>query len=497
MSDLDPHAIQGGDRRRPHPPANPARLGSCRARRSLPRIAGAAVLMLALAGSAPVSAAARSGAWDPREGEALLAQAPSSARTKALSAWLKGASLDPLLRLLRLDATRLGPDEGAIAEAAFRLAPRASSDLRRRLAARMQLALAESGRRTERDPADLRMLRPRQSVWRVGVLLPDRGDYAGYAVSVREALAAGIASGAPGEPFVLEEHGTGDSEPARAAAALDTAAATCGVIVGELLSEATFALAAGTRIAALPLVSPTATDEAIGTAGPQVFQVGPASQRRGEALARAVLGEKFRKVAIFTSSAVARGALVTAFAAAAESLGATIVRRDVYPPGGGDFRAFARGMRTFGADVLFWDGDTREAVTLLRQLGAEGVSVRVCGGTALAPDQFHAGEKVLLEGVTYVADDWRLAPAQQAIVDSLAAARGEHAGALWTRGFLSGRRIAAAVAAGARTPAEMSARLASRDPELRAHGFLDVSAEGATLPVWTIQRGRAVEIATP
>jgi len=481
--------------------ANPARTfasGPGRARRSRAglRPRGAALVWigaLALAAATPALAAPRGAA----DAEALLAQPPSGARTRAVAAWLKGAKLDELLLALRHDAARLGPDEAAIAAAAFKLAPAPATDLRRRLEARRQLALAESGRRTPRDPVELRALRPRQSVWRIGVILPDHGDYAGYAASVRVALEAGLRSGEEPEPFVLEHYGTGDAEPARAAAALDSAAVACGAIVGELLSEPTFALAAGARIAGLPLLSPTATDEAIGTAGPAVFQIGPAGLQRGEALARAVLGENFRKVAFFTSTGAAKSPLLSSFTAAAESLGATIVRRDVYAPGGGDFRAFARGVRTFGADVVFWDGDSREAVTLLRQLAAEGVSVRVCGGTALAPDQFYANEKVLLEGVTYVADDWRLAAPHQALVDSLAGARGERAGALWTRGFLTGRRLAAAVSAGARTPEELAARLASRQPALRSHGFLDVRLDGATLPVWTVQRGSPVEVPGP
>lgn len=337
------------------------------------------------------------------------------------------------------------------------------------------------------------LLRPRQSVWRVGVLLPDRGDYAGYAVSVRAALEAGLASVPGAGPFTLEPHGTGDAEPARAAGALDSAAAACGVIVGELLSGPTFALAAGTRLAGLPLVSPTATDEAIGAAGPAVFAVGPAGAERGAVLARAITGGRARKVAILTSAALAREPLAVAFAAAAESLGCKIVRRDTYAAGSGDFRTFSRGLRTFGAEVLFWDGEPREAVALLRQLTADGVQVRVCGGTPLAPEQYHAGEKLYLEGVTYVADDWRLAPAHQAVVDSLAQARGEKPGALWTRGFLAGRRIAEGVAAGASTPAELAARLRHRDGTLRAGGFLDCGADGATIPVWTVQRGKSIE----
>jgi ABC-type branched-subunit amino acid transport system substrate-binding protein len=453
-------------------------------------LAAALVLGTVGAGSKRPGPAAPGG-----DGEALVRQPLSAERSRAFAAWARTAELDPLLRVLRHDAALLGPDEKTVVEAALQRTPPVRADLRRRLDARRLLVEAKSGRRITQDVADLEALRPRQSVWRVGVLLPDRGDYAGYAASVRAALEAGLAwDGGTAGPFTLEFHGTGDAEPARAAAALDSASLACGVIVGELLSEPTFALAAGTRLIGLPLLSPTATDEAIGQAGPAVFQVGPANALRGAALARAVLEGKPGKVAILTSSALAKAPLVSAFADAAESLGSKIVRRDTYAPGNIDFRTFSRGMRTFGVEILFWDGETREAIALLRQLGADGISVRVCGGTALAPEQFHAGEKVLLEGVTYVADDWRLARAQQALVDSLAQARGEHAGALWTRGFLAARRLAAGVAAGARTPSELSARLRHRDRDLRAAGFLDCALDGATLPVWTVLRGKPVEI---
>lgn len=454
-------------------------------------VRAAAPAAIALALLAPAPPPARAGA--DVVAEALLRQPVSAERSRGLATWLRTAPLAAELRLLRYGPDVLGPDERPLVEAALRQAPKAEPDLRRRLEARRELALAGEGRRTKADPADLRALRPRQSVWRVGVLLPDSGDYAGFAATVEAAVVAGLAWDPAAGPFLVEHHGTGDAEPARAAAALDTAVTACGVVVGELLSEPTFALAAGTRIAGVPLVSPTATDESIGHAGPAVFQVGPPNALRGERLARTFLAPG-RKVAIITSSARGHAPLVEAFAAAAESLGATIVRRDVYAPGVTDFRSFSRGLRTFGAEVLFWDGDSREVVPLLRQLGSDGISVRVCGGAALSPDQFHTGEKLLLEGVSFVADDWQLAPAQQAAVDSLAEARGERPGSLWTRGFLAGRRIAAAVAEGARTPAELAARLVSRDPSLRAGGFLDATREGASIPVFTVQHGEAVPL---
>src|SRR5262249_42477166 len=160
------------------------------------------------------------------------------------------------------------------------------------------------------------------------------------------------------------------------------------------------------------------------------FQVGPSSTMRARMLARAVVSPG-RRVAILTSSASARSPFVAAFATAAESLGAKIVRRDVYPAGSSDYHLPSRSGKAFGAELLFWDGESREAEALLRQLATDGVSIKVCGGAALAPDQLRAASKSLLEGVTWVADDWTLPAADAARLDSLARERNEKSGPLW------------------------------------------------------------------
>lgn len=423
-----------------------------------------------------------------------LAASPSPAHTERIAAWARTAPLDPLLWVLRRGRA-LGGAERPLTEAALARTGPARAELRRRLQARLALLDPRLAKKSGRDLADLEASRPRQSVYRVALILPTRGDYAGYAGSVQAAFAAGLAWARPASalPIEVEFHGTGDDEPARAIAAVDSAAGECGAVVGELLSGPTFALAAATRYLGLPLISPTATDESIGRSGPAVFQVGPASEARGRRLARVLLAEHPRKIALMVSADAAPG-FADAFAAEAESLGSTIVRRERVLGGATDFRTITRGLRTFGADVLLWDGETHEAEALVRTLAAEGISVKLCGGASLAPDQFHASTRALLEGVTYVADDFKLGAAEQDAVDSLAHARGEKAGALWTRGFLAGRRLAAAVDEGARTPAELTAHLRHPDARMRAAGFLDAPRDGATLPVYTVTRGKPVEI---
>jgi hypothetical protein len=95
--------------------------------------------------------------------------------------------------------------------------------------------------------------------------------------------------------------------------------------------------------------------------------------------------------------------------------------------------------------------------------------------------------------VAWVDDDWRLAAGTRALLDSLATATGTRAGALWTRGFLAGRALAAAVDAGALTAGEIAAAWHAPADTSDAGGFLDLSRQGATLHVYTVRRGRSVE----
>ena len=105
-----------------------------------------------------------------------------------------------------------------------------------------------------------------------------------------------------------------------------------------------------------------------------------------------------------------------------------------------------------------------------------------------------ASVRSLLEGVTWVAEDWKLDARARAYVDSAAAVAGSRAGSLWLRGFLAGRRIAAAIAAGARCAPEVAERLRNPDATLAAAGQMECERDGATLSVFVVQRGKVVSV---
>lgn len=452
------------------------------------------VALLALTAATPAHAALPVPATRA-EADQLASSPGGRDRDRALAAWAKKAPLDDVLWVLRYGPERIGSAEDVLVKAAIDRMPRSRPALARQLTMRAELS-RPGALRKHLSFAELEALRPRASVFRVAALLPESGDYADFARSVHRGLVAGVTFGRPATlpPIEVERHSTGEEDPARAIAAFDSASHHCAIAVGALLSSPTLAVSAAARVLAMPLISPTATDESIGRVGAAISQVGPGQTERARMLARAVVRDGARIGLVGNRSALA-GEFARGFAAAAESLGAAIVRRETYAEGGGDFRAIARSLKAAEVQVAFWDGEPRECEALVRSLASEGVRVQVVGAAALAPEQHHANVRALMEGVMWPGEDWALEPALAAHADSLAALQGESGGAgtLWVRGYLAGRRVAAAIDAGARTREDVIRALQHSDPALRSGGFLDCRRDGARLPLFTARRGKSVE----
>ena len=478
----------------PHGATHPAHAAHRRRPAFGLRLLLAAAFALALAGAPAFAAPAP---------ELDLAGADALAVTHGgkgglLEKWAKKARLEELAYVLRRSGTELGENEGLLVEQALARAGPERRALRARLLARLALASpGKAKKESEALAASGLPARPRASVFRVAALLPGSGSYESYARAVRLGLGFALAEArtATEPPIELRWWSTGEDDPGRVAAVLDSALESSGVIVGELLSVPTLSIATGARIARAVLISPTATDEAVGAIGPGVFQIGPSAERRGAALARACLEGAPRGVGVLQSTDIPQRGLGAWFATAAESLKLKVTWRETYAPGAQDFRSAIHAMVNREVDVLFWDGEPREADALVRQIAKDKLAVRLCSGEGLSPEQYHAETRAMLEGARHVSADWELPTRAMARLDSVARAAGEdRAGPLHVRGYLAGRFLVGAVRKGALCPEEVAAALATRversvAPALR---FLDCASEGAVLPVQTVARGRSV-----
>jgi hypothetical protein len=432
--------------------------------------------------------------------DSLVLEPPSPARRRAFSAWATKAALGDLVWILRRPAAELGDLEIPALEAALRRTPAERAALGSRLVSR--LALSDAGRARGRSKGapqfGARELDfPWSSVFRVGVLLPDSGAWReesrALLLGVELGLAARRRDGLPAAE--VEFYPLADERPATVAAAFDWAASRCGSLIGGLLDPAALVLGTSARLRGIPLVLPGATDEEIGTLGRPLWQIGPSGWERGAALAGVALAGRRPRVGLLVAGSGENHAFVDGFAAACEAAGAEIVFRECYARGNTGFASEIRALVARKVELLFWDGDAREAAALLRQLMRERVSLPICGGEALAPERHHREARLMLEGVQYAAEEWTLAEGVAARVDSLVRARtGEEASPAHVRGWLAGSLIGEAIAGGALAPGEVDDAIAAHRAApawLRDRRFADPRAFGAGIAVYEVNEGVA------
>jgi len=178
-------------------------------------------------------------------------------------------------------------------------------------------------------------------------------------------------------------------------------------------------------------------------------------------------------------------------------MGVEIAYHGKYTPGAADYRVVARAVAAKKLDALLYDGEPRDARTFISQLARDGTSLALCGGEAFAPENHPKEALLFLEGVHFVGEDWTVPAGVQARLDSVATELGEARGtSLFVRGYYAGRLIASGIhSGGALAPEELTAWLRRhRDPlpAAAAAGFLDCMSEHAKIPVWTVERGKAV-----
>jgi branched-chain amino acid transport system substrate-binding protein len=117
-------------------------------------------------------------------------------------------------------------------------------------------------------------------------------------------------------------------------------------IVGPVFSLSSTSAAETAQVAGIPLMTPTATANAIAAIGPYVFQANPDFSMRGRAMARyAVEARGFARLAVLAPNDSRGRSMADAFIREATALGARVIGTEWYTRGTSDLKSQLRALR--------------------------------------------------------------------------------------------------------------------------------------------------------
>ena len=139
---------------------------------------------------------------------------------------------------------------------------------------------------------------------------------------------------------------------------------------------------------ALAAISPTGTSPALSGHSPWIFRVCPSDVAASEAAARFVVDSlrARRAVIVYRNDPYGRD-WTQAFSKVFSAAGGTVVLRTPYLAGVAEWEAYAGYLKRLAPDVLMFPGGAEDFEPFFAAMRAQGFSVPVLGGDAVAPLQ--------------------------------------------------------------------------------------------------------------
>ena len=315
-------------------------------------------------------------------------------------------------------------------------------------------------------------------VRQVGVLCPLSGRHAALGAAFAEAarLAAAHANAELDRNFSLVIEDTGGDPVGGALAARRLCAGRGSIaLFGDLLSDPTAAAAVVAAQHAVPLVSPTATNDRLWELGANVFQTNLPGQHEPRLLAAlAVRVLLKREVAVLFPDDAEGRRLADAFAAEIEALGGRVVGRVAFAADATDAANAAaatdagealRSVRALRPEAVYVPATAAQAARLAAALPREGLGALVLGTAGWNDPGLLAQAGTALDGAV-IPDDAPLFPAawQRDFAGAWpTGAHGAEADQLAWQAYRSLRLLLDTLAgSGARTRGELTAALRRR-----------------------------------
>lgn len=241
----------------------------------------------------------------------------------------------------------------------------------------------------------------------VGVIFPLTGDAASYGEKGREAIDLALAAvtergGCGGHRVhVVYEDSRADPTTGVAAFRKLITADRAPVVIGDIVSAVTLAVAPIAESNQVLLLSPTSSAPAITNAGQFIYRIWPSDLEEGRAIAEFALQRGYRRASVLHLTNDYGIAIAEIFRRTFEGGGGQVLSVDGYQADNTDFRTTLTRIQAERPDVLYIAGYFADTATILRQARELGLRVQALGTTAVEDDQFLRLAGNSAEGLIY------------------------------------------------------------------------------------------------
>ena len=242
--------------------------------------------------------------------------------------------------------------------------------------------------------------------FKFGVAGPMTGQYANYGTShkqgaqiaIDELNAAGGVNGGQAS-FTLGDD-LGDPKQAVLVAQQFIDDKDIVFVDGHQFSGATIAAGAKYEIAAIPMISPSATNPDISALGKFIWRICITDAVQGEGLAKySVKDLGYKNIAImFDDSDYGRG-LADAYEAAVKAAGGTVVGKEQYTSGDAEFKAQLTKIKDGSPELIFLSGYYPEGSKIVAQAKELGITAQFLGSDGYASDELGKLGGAAVEGM--------------------------------------------------------------------------------------------------
>jgi branched-chain amino acid transport system substrate-binding protein len=239
-----------------------------------------------------------------------------------------------------------------------------------------------------------------------GVLLPLSGDSASYGVKARRAVQLAVddlnTSNRCGRPIaaVFEDSA---AQPITGLSAFQKliSADQVPIVIGDVVSSVTLAIAPTANRNKTVVLSPTASAPALTNAGAYIYRLWPSDLVEGHAIADYAIKRNFKRAAVLHINNDYGLAISNVFRNAFEQRGSTVITSEAYFENNQDFRSVLSKVGMLTPDVLYVAGYYADSATIARQTRELGLNIPILGTTAIEDTKFIELAGNAADGIIY------------------------------------------------------------------------------------------------